>query len=121
MKSFSIALLVAALGSASAFAQDCVVPDAPTLPDGATASMEQMLAGQQAVKGYQTANSEYRSCLDPQLSAAVVKATAEEASDADKAAAKALEDAYNQSVSREEAVAGQFNTEIRAYKAANPE
>jgi hypothetical protein len=45
-------------------------------------------------------------------------------SDEEKAAAQETYqkgvDAYNAAVSKEEEVAGQFNTEIREYKAANP-
>ncbi len=120
MKKVSTAMIAAALFSNLSFAEDCTPPELPSLPEGATSSMEQMLAGQQAVKTFQAANLEYMSCMDPKISAAVATATAEDATDADKAAAKALEEAYNNAVSKEEELAGKFNAAIRAYKEANP-
>ncbi len=116
IKYFSLAL---AIGSTNAFAGDCVAPAAPELPDGASSSMEEMLAGQKAVKTFQTANLEYMKCLEPALAAAeaAVKAGEEGAAEAYQSA----QDTYNAAVSTEEAVAGQFNTEIREYKAANPQ
>ena len=110
--------LARALGSTSALAADCDMPETPTLPDGATSSMEQMLEGQKAVKAFQAANLAYMQCLEPQMKAATAAVEAGDEGAADKY--KALEEAYNGAVSVEEEVAGQFNTEIREYKAANP-
>ena len=119
MKLIKYSALALALGSTSTIAADCTAPAAPELPDGATASMEQMLAGQKAVKAFQAANLDYMKCLEPGLNAAQAQVTegAEGAADALKAA----EETYNAAVSAEEAVAGQFNTEVREYKAANPQ
>jgi hypothetical protein len=62
-------------------------------------------------------------CLEKEFTAAEA-AVLEGTSDEDKEAAQATYqkaiDAYNAAVSKEEEVAGQFNTEIREYKAANP-
>jgi len=113
-------LITLALGGAGSAAAECTPPEAPGLPDGGSANMEEMLAGQKAVKAFQTANLEYMNCLDPQIKEAMARAATEEASDEDRAALKSLEEAYNAAVSREEELAGQFNTEIREYKAANP-
>ncbi len=122
MKLLRTAVVGLALYSASTLAEDCVAPDAPQIPNGASSTMEQMLAGQKAVKAFQTANIEYMGCLESGLSAA--EAALKEASEEDEPAAKAKYDSavetYNSAVSKEEEVAGQFNTEIREYKAANP-
>lgn len=118
MNTIKYSALVLALSSTSALAADCEAPSVPSLPDGATSSMEQMLEGQKAVKAFQAANLEYMKCLEPQLSAATSALEAGEEGAADKY--KTLEEAYNGAVSAEEEVAGQFNTEIREYKAANP-
>jgi hypothetical protein len=115
-------LALLALGSSMAMAE-CVQPESPTLPDGSSATMDDMIAGQQAVKAFQAANLEYMGCLETQFSAA--KKTIEEgkASDAEalKAAYEKDVEAYNEAVSAEEALAGQFNTEIREFRAANPD
>lgn len=111
--------LAFALGSTASIAQDCVAPtDAPVVPDGDTATLEQMLEGQKAVKTFQAANMAYLQCMDPKLAAAQeeVVAGSEEA----VAAAEKLQESYNAAVSREEELAGKFNTEIREYKAAHP-
>jgi hypothetical protein len=120
MNYLKLAMIGLALGTANTVAAECTAPDVPDVADGATATMEQMMAGQKAVKEFQATNLNYMSCLDPLIEAAKTAATEDGASDADKATVKALEDQYNAAVSREEEVAGQFNTEIREYKAANP-
>ena len=121
MKTLKTALLALALSSTPALAQDCAAPAAPTLPDGATSSYDDMIAGMGQVKDFQAANAEYLSCLEPQIEAAKTAAMAEDAPDEAKAALMAAEKAYNDAVSVEEGIAGQFNNEIREYKAANPE
>lgn len=120
MNSIKLALMGLALSSAASFAGECTPPVLPAMPDGSTATMDDMIGGQQAVKAFQTANLEYMGCLDPKITAAAEAAGADSASDANKDAVKQLEALYNEAVSREEELAGQFNTEIREYKAANP-
>jgi hypothetical protein len=117
-----VVLVAGTLFAASAVAEDCTAPAAPSLPDGGSSTMEQMLEGQQAVKAFQAANLEYMTCLEERFTAA--EQAAKEGSDDEKAAAQEqyneAMNAYNAAVTKEEEVAGQFNTEIREYKAANP-
>ena len=118
--SIKLALIGLALASAASIADECTAPTLPTLPDGATASLEQMLAGQKAVKDYQAANTEYRTCLEPQVSAAEVAAAGDSPGPELQETLKQLNDEYNASVSKEEELAIMFNTELREYKEANP-
>jgi len=122
MQHFKSAILGLALGSTVSFAGDCVQPESPVMPDGANSSMEDMLEGQKSIKTFQTVNLEYMACLEKEFTAA--EAATLEGSDEEKAAAQATYteavDAYNAAVSKEEEIAGQFNTEIREFKAANP-
>ncbi len=120
INTIKLALIGLALGSAASMAGECTAPSLPTLPDGATATMEQMLAGQKAVKEYQAANSEYRACLDPQVSAAEVAAAGDSPSEEAQATLKKLNDDYNSSVSKEEELAVKFNAALRDYKTAHP-
>lgn len=120
MKQFKFAVLGLALGSTVSIASDCVQPDMPVMPDGASASMEDMLNGQKAVKTFQAANMDYMKCLEEAHKAAEAAAASDRSEDDKKAAWAAFEGTYNEAVSKEEEVAGQFNTEIREYKAANP-
>ena len=118
-----IAVIVAGMVFATgAAAEDCTAPEAPSLPDGGSSTMEQMLEGQKAVKAFQAENLEYMGCLEARFTAA--EEAAKKGSDEEKAAAQEeyteAMNAYNAAVTKEEEVAGQFNTEIREYKAANP-
>lgn len=115
-----LALIGLAFGSAASMAQDCTAPTSPTLPDGAKASMEEMLAGQKAIKEFQAANEAYRKCLDPKVAAAETAAAGDSPGPELVEALKKLNDEYNASVSREEALATSFNAELRKYKEANP-
>jgi hypothetical protein len=122
MKITSTLSLAALLLSSTVAMADCTQPEAPAMPEGATATMEDMIAGQTAVKTFQAANIEYMNCLEEAFTAA--EAEAKEGSDEEKAAAtevyqKAVNE-YNAAVSKEEEVAGSFNASIREFKAANP-
>jgi len=116
MKMIKSTALALVLGGTSAFAADCEQPAAPSVPDGASSSMEEMLAGQKAVKAFQSANLAYMQCLEPNLAAA--EAAVKEGVEGAEEKYRSVEAAYNAAVSVEEEVAGQFNTEIREYKAA---
>ena len=114
------ALFCLVLASSASFAEDCTVPEVPGLPDGSSATLQQMLDGQAAVKAYQASNTAYRTCLEPKITAAEVAASGESPGPDLVEALKALNEEYNASVSAEEELAGKFNTELQAYKAANP-
>ena len=121
MNTLKLALIGLALGSAASMAGECTAPSSmPTLPDGATANMEQMLAGQKAVKEYQAANSEYRACLDPMLAAAQTAVAGDSPSEEAQATLKKLNDDYNASVSREEELADKWNSARKKYKELHP-
>ena len=121
MKIKTLATLALLMGSSVSMAE-CMLPEAPALPQGATSTMEDMIAGQTNVKKFQAENIAYMGCLEKAFNEA--EAAAKEGTDEEKAAATAVYDKavndYNNAVSKEEEVAGQFNTEIREYKAANP-
>ncbi len=124
MKTLKYAALALALGSGYGIADECAAPASPTLPDGAASTMEQMLEGQQMVKAFQAANADYMKCLEPGIEStkmAAQKAIEKgEGADEAKAAYEAAQNTYNAAVTAEEELAGQFNAEVREYKAANP-
>lgn len=96
---------------------ECTAPDQPALPDGTSSTMDEMIAGQKAVKAFQADVQAFRACLDEEL-----ESLKSAAADGDEAAAElfaAKTDAYNASVAAEEEVANNFNAQIRAYKEAN--
>lgn len=101
---------------------ECNAPAQPELPDGASASMEEMLGGQKSVKAFQEANTTYRKCVEADIAAAKTAGESAETDAARAAAAKthsAAIERFNAAVAAEEAVAGEFNTQVREYKAAN--
>lgn len=118
MKNLKFVLLGLALGSAVSMAEDCTAPAPPQIAEGEDSTLEQMLASQKAVKDFQSANLAYMACLEPMLAAAEAAAKAGEEGAVEKY--QQIQETYNAAVSREEEVAGKFNTEIRDYKTANP-
>ena len=120
MKKLQLAALglALAMGSAMSSAEDCVAPEAPQVAEGEDSTLEQMLATQKAVKTFQEANLAYMACLEPQLTAAEAAAGEGQEGAADNF--MQIQETYNAAVSKEEEVAGKFNSEIRDYKTANP-
>ena len=88
---------------------ECNRPPAPTLPDGETSDMETMVAGQKAVKAYVAETEAYLDCLNKEGEAAADTETPEQQ--------LARIGRHNEAVDEMEAVASQFNEEIREYKA----
>ena len=94
----------------------CDYPQRAQVPNGATASKEDMLAGQTAVKEYVSAMEEYLACIEKEEQETL--ATMADLSDEELASRDAaLTKKYNAAVEEMELVAAQFNEEVRAYKA----
>lgn len=118
MRTLTPLALILALSSSALIAEECSMPDMPTLPDGNSATMEEMIAGQQAVKAFQASVEAYRGCQDSMME--TLKTRVAEGDEAAVDDFQAATDAYNTSVSLEEKLAEQFNQAIRDFKAANP-
>ena len=119
MNIIKLSALTLLLTSAGAMAGDCVSPDSPKIPDGASSTMSQMIEGQKAVKTFQTANIDYMSCVETRMAAE--ETAAANGSKESAAAHDASVEEFNAAVSAEETVASAFNVQIRAYKSANPQ
>lgn len=115
--SFKALVFAAGFITSLAAAAECTPPEQPSLPDGATSTMEEMIAGQQAVKAFQADAQAFRACIDTEIESLRPAADDGDAMAAESFAAKT--DAYNASVAAEEKVANNFNAQIRAYKEAN--
>jgi hypothetical protein len=99
----------------------CVYPQAPTsLPNGNTATKDEMLAGQATVKEYKTAVEEtYLPCLEQEKLAGVA---ALDPADKDFAKKKDMLEQlqakkHNAALDEEQAVAARWNEEIKAFRA----
>jgi hypothetical protein len=117
MKSFPAIAALAALTAGPAYA-DCPYPAAPAkIPDGATATMEDMIAGQKAVQAYDKAINEYVACIDNELKDSVAKAgdklKPEQKADMEKVEAQK----HNAAIDQEQSVADRFNEQVKAFKA----
>lgn len=105
------ALLI--LGMSNAFA--CDYPHRANVPDGSTASKEEMIEGQRGVKAYMGAMEEYLSCIE-----AAEQETVAGADDIDEATKQQRIEMYNKkynaAVDEMNLVAEEFNVQVRAYK-----
>ena len=113
------ALLAIALATATTAAYaDCPYPPAPTkIPDGATATLEEMVAGQKAVNAYQKAINDYTACIDKELDDAIAKGgdklKPEQKQDMQRVEAQK----HNAAVDQLQAIADRFNEQVKVYKA----
>ncbi len=114
------ALLTIALAAAIAAPvyADCTYPPAPTkIPDGATATLEEMVAGQKAVGEYQKAINDYTACIDKELDAAIAKG-GDKLKPEDKKKMQQVEaQKHNAAIDQLQAVADRFNEQVKVYKA----
>ena len=86
----------------------CTAPTAPTIPDGSTASEEQLIETVTAIKAYQDEQNAYRQCLATEESSLGESITPEQKG--------ALLQSYNDSVAQEEQVVAAWNEALRAFK-----
>lgn len=107
--SWCLAVIAGGCGFAAAA---CENPAMVTIPDGKTATRDQLLAAQDAVKGYVAAMEAYIACVDEEATAKGEDAPAEY---------KALMiQRHNVAVTEMETVANAFNEQVKAFRAANP-
>ena len=125
MKILSAILLVAALAGGRAYAT-CTYPAAPDhVPDGNTASLQEMLAGQSAVKAYNADIKAYTDCLKLEHDQALsnqdpTKMTPDQKKAYDKQKAEldnVLIQKNDAAVDAATAVTNRFNEQVRIFKA----
>jgi len=97
------------VGAAELDMSECTMPAAPSVPDGGTASNEQMLSAQSAVQGYVNAGYETLDCLKGLEASLGEEITPEQQ--------KVLLDTHNGTVADMEAVAARYKDAVDAYKA----
>jgi phage-related tail protein len=114
-------LLAMALGAALSFGvayADCTYPAAPAkLPDGASATLEEMVAGQKAVKDYDKSIKDYVDCIDKEVDDKIAKAgdklKPEQKADMQKVEAQK----HNAAIDQLQSVADRFNEQVKVFKA----
>lgn len=95
----------------------CGAPAPPSeVPDGATATREQMVAAHTTVKAFDEATTIYTQCVDTTAYQAGVQFKAV-ATRADTDAISALQtQLHNAAIDRDQAVANRFNVQLRRFK-----
>ncbi len=96
------------MGMGMGMLDECVMPDMPTVPDGNTATEEELIAAVNEVKNFQELNAAFRECLDNQE-----RAFGEEIPEN---ALRRILGLYNTSVENEESLGAQVNDAIRAFR-----
>lgn len=93
----------------------CDYPSQVTIPNGSTASQEEMIEGQRGVKQYVADMETYLECIVEEEKAA--RAEIEDLEPEDAAQREAmLTKKYNAAVDEMEKTAAKFNAEVQAYK-----
>lgn len=112
LRPIQLTILMAAAIFVSQANAECSQPDAANIPDGATATSEEMVEAQTFVKQYIADMELYLACLDQQEAALEEPPTPEQAQEHTRL--------HNGAVDSMESVAAKFNEQVRAYKQANP-
>jgi len=91
----------------------CDYPPLVAVPDGASATIDEMVAAQQTVRSYMDAMDTYLNCVNDELQAA--------GDDAPEEFKAIMVGRHNAAVEEMEMVAASFNDEIAAFRKANPQ
>jgi len=108
---FFLLALTAMLAVSPLYGQ-CNFPSEVNVPDGTTASNEEMVNGQKLVKTYMAEMEAYLECLDKEAEMLGEEETPEQQG--------IHVQRHNAAVEAMEATAANFNEQVRAYKSANP-
>ncbi len=96
-----------AMPSVTELVDHCLPPDLPAIPDARTASMDEMIRGQAAVRAFMSASNDHLECL-----AGVI-----DAPNLVKEERAFLTSVHNRVIDAMEAVAGDFNEQVRVIRA----
>ena len=107
----SVAMLFIAQGALA-----CDYPQRVDMPDGASATKDEMIAGQKGVKKYMANMDTYLACIEAEEAQAVI-----ELGEIDEETSRQREEMfnkkYNAAVEEMNLVAEEFNIQVRTYKA----
>ena len=117
MKSLLTAVAIAAAALAPAAYADCTYPQAPNhLPDGNTATLAEMLAGEKVVQAYNEQMTAYLSCIKLERDSRVAQA-GDKLTKQQKQELEAIEiQKNNAAVDQLHSVADQFNAQVKIFK-----
>lgn len=118
MKSLPAAVAIIAAALAPAAYADCSYPRAPEhLPNGDTATLKEMLAGEQAVKSYNQEMTAYLSCIQLERDSRVAQVGDKLTKEQKQALLAIVDQKHNAAVDQLQTVANQFNAQVKIFKA----
>ncbi len=109
-----LAVLLLLVGG-KAFAQsDCgVLPDKPTIVDGSTASMEELVANSEEVKGYISEVDSFLDCYDLYMQSS-------DFSELPQSEQVSYANAMEQILNARNSIGPEFNAQVEAFREAQP-
>lgn len=115
MKTITTSLIFAALLLSAPLAHACDYPQRVGVPNGSTATKEEMIEGQRGIKDYLAAMDEYLACIEA-AEQDTVAGIDEPDEDAKQQRIEMFNKKYNAAVQEMNLVAEEFNLQVRAYK-----
>ena len=106
--------------AASVALQDCPRATAPAVPDGATASREEMAAARSAFQSFDAATNSYVRCVDTTIESIARQYGAVGSQDQLRSLKGFGLGAHDTAIDQEQAIADQLNAQVRAYNAKHP-
>jgi len=117
IKTIITGTLLACLAAATASA-DCSYPKSPTgLPDGGTATQEEMLGGMKAIKEYNAQVTTYLECLESEMNTRIEAAGPDAPADQVEQIKAIHNKRHNAAVEELESTAARFNEQVKVFKA----
>jgi hypothetical protein len=111
------ALLAGLLAGATASAE-CTYPRAPSnLPDGATATQDDMLKGMKDIKEYNAQVTSYLECLETEMNTRIQSVGADAPPDQVEQIKAIHNKRHNAAVDELESTAARFNEQVKVFKA----
>jgi hypothetical protein len=107
----SVAMLFFAQGALA-----CDYPQRVDLPNGASATKDEMIAGQKGVKKYMATMETYLACIEAEEAQAVIE-LGDMDEETSRQRAEMFNKKYNAAVEEMNLVAEKFNIQVRTYKA----
>lgn len=118
MNTMAKTIITALLLFSAALAFACDYPHRANVPDGATASKEEMITGQRGIKSYMAAMEEYLSCIEAAEQETVAGSDDPDGDDKQQRI-EMFNKKYNAAVEEMNLVAEEFNVQVRAFKERN--
>jgi hypothetical protein len=116
MKAF-LALAATVFAAGAAYA-DCPYPAPPDkLPDGASATLQDMLAGQKTIADYNKAITDYTACIDKETGEAIAKGGDKLKPEQKADMQRIANQKHNAAIDQLQSVADRFNEQVKVFKA----